>query len=120
MAIDQDPIYMWNVLSIPNKPANQSLICISSPGTLGAVRIQVGKKASNLKKSKRSTRFTSNVGESSGSRAGVKLAVVQAESDEFLETSIGLLMHDCILGLDVGKFLQQSCAAVVVVLLRIP
>lgn len=25
-AIDQDPIYMWNALPIPNKPANQSLI----------------------------------------------------------------------------------------------
>lgn len=64
-------------------------------------------------------RVASNVGESSSSRAGLELAVVQAESDEFLETSVGLFMHDCVLGLDVGKFLQQSCAAVVVVLLRI-
>lgn len=69
--------------------------------------------------SRRSTRVTSNVGESSGSRAGLELAVVQAESDEFLETGIGLFMHDRVLGFDVGKFLQQSCAAVVVVLFRI-
>lgn len=49
--------------------------------------------------------------------AGLDLTEVQAEGEQLLEAGVDLLMHGDILGVDLGKFLDQTGAAGVVVVL---
>lgn len=53
------------------------------------------------------------------SLAGFNVAVVQAQSEQFLETGIHLLMHGDILRGDITQFLKQTRTTLVVVVLCI-
>lgn len=51
--------------------------------------------------------------------AGLEVAVLQAEGVQFLQTGIDLLMHGSILGSDIGEFIDQTSAHLVVVTLGV-
>lgn len=48
---------------------------------------------------------------------GFNVAVIQAKGNQFLEAGIDLLMHGCVLGSDIGQFLKQTGATIIVIAL---